>query len=406
MNFGICQSTRKKLYLIFVEFSVDKIYLYLEHYTSVLKRFKLISLFIKNFGEILFRLGSKVFLIITSLILNSEIFGGLVLFLVIESILTNVFRMGQDRRLLISAEKSKIPLIDYFFLLFLVTLIAWIILYFNFNLISLYFAVPISILTSIYYLINVRNRIENLKEYNSRRIFEFVVRFILAPFGLIWGLEYFVLILGLGYFILLILAHSSIKKIFVNKISKVNNFWNFTKFGLHSALTFFLVGYDKILISKFLGVSKQGEYSKIFSLISIVSIVYLFLSFLFEPKFYNSKNFRKIEMQYLFFSYILIIPLVFVISFFSTKFNLINSYDLDVFFFLGLYFLLFPIEFSKIYINTRLGRLNSILFAGIFQILFMTTWNIFLIKFSINSLVLSLFLSKVFGIIILIKKKK
>ena len=61
-----------------------------------------------NYGEILFRLFSKFFLVFLSLYVNSELFGALVLVLVVDAIASNIFRYGQDRRLLLLHENNEI----------------------------------------------------------------------------------------------------------------------------------------------------------------------------------------------------------------------------------------------------------------------------------------------------------
>ena len=80
------------------------------------------SLF-NNYGEIMFRLVSKTFLIILSFLLDDKLFGSLVLVIVVETIMTNILRFGQDRRLLSSEENTAVPIKEYLILLVLACLI-------------------------------------------------------------------------------------------------------------------------------------------------------------------------------------------------------------------------------------------------------------------------------------------
>lgn len=354
-----------------------------------------------NYGEVFFRLTSKFFLILFSLIVNTELFGSLVLIIVLETIITNVLRFGQDRRLLSLINTSLIPLKEYCLLTFITLIFCYYALDYLYSLNFLFYVIPFSILSSIFFLINVKNRIINLKVYNKLKIYELCVRFVLAPLGLMFSIKMFVVLLILLYFLLILLALKNTENIFTFNNDNTEDFWRFAPFAIHSAIAFLLAGIDKILISTYLGIEVQGEYSQLFSIVSLISIIYLFLSFVYEPKFYNSVDLKKIETTYLKLCYVIIIPFGLFIYFVGVKLDLI--YNTNIFILLFLFFLLYPLEFSKIYIQTRRKKIKRILFSGAFQLILILVINISF-DFSILLLVTSLVVSKTIGLIILNEK--
>ncbi|MEC9303166.1 MAG: hypothetical protein VYD59_01850 [Bacteroidota bacterium] len=361
----------------------------------------------KNHGEVLFRLSSKLFIVLMSLLLDSSLFGSLVLVFVNEAIFSNILRFGQDRRLLSLEDRRKIPLKEYFILSIISILIYFFFTIFYFKLNFLLLVIPLSLFSTIYFLMNVRNRIVNLKVYNRLRNFELFVRFFIAPIGLTYNIETFLVILIFSYLVMIFLNFKFFKKTFTILKIDLTSFWKFTSFTFHSAIAFLITGVDKILITKNLGIAAQGDYSKIFSMIGLVSLIYLFLSFIFEPKFYNSKNIKEVENNYLKLCYLLIIPASVIIYFFSFYFQIIDISDTLIFCLLACLFMTYPYEFSKIYILTKFKEINKIVKAGIIQLLIILVLTLFLKNyFSVVLMILVLISSKIIGIIYLTKKIK
>ena len=137
---------------------------------------------------------------------------------------------------------------------------------------------------------------------------ELLIRFFISPLALIFGIEYFLHALIILYFFLIVLNSDEVKKTFTFNKYDLTEFWRFGYFSFHSAVTFVISGFDKIIITKYFGIEAQGIYSKIFSLVALLSLIYLFLSFIYEPKFYNSDELNKIENEYLKYCYFMLIP--------------------------------------------------------------------------------------------------
>ena len=362
---------------------------------------KLQQAFVTNSGEVLFRLSSKVFVVLMSLILDPSLFGALILVFVNEAIFGNIIRLGQDRRLLSKLNINKIPVKEYVLLLIFSSIVYYFIVKYFYELSFLYLVIPLSLFSTSFFLINTKNRINNIRKYNKLRNHELLIRFCISPLALIFGIEYFLYALIILYFFLIVLNSDEVKKTFTFKKYDLTEFWRFGYFSFHSAVTFAISGFDKIIITKYFGIEAQGIYSKIFSLVALLSLIYLFLSFIYEPKFYNSDELNKIENEYLKYCYFMLIPASLLIYLISVGLQLISINDYILYILLTALFFTYPYEFAKIYILTKYKKLKTIVTSSFVQFVIIIAFLVIFQNFTINKLVMCLIISKVLGILFL-----
>lgn len=353
-------------------------------------------------GELVYRALSKTSILILSLVLSSEHFGFYILFVVVESIVQNVCRLGIDRLMLKHQKyKNLIPFRFYSILVIIISSVLFLILNYLYSNLMLVYAIIGGLLSSLYFLILVEYRIENKVKYSRYRFIEAISRFIVVPLFILINYNAFVFAFLILYAALLYFFRIKLLEIFT--ISRANiEFINFSKFAPYSLLVFGLASFDRLYLTYYLGLEVQGVYSKVQSLIAMTSFGYLILGFVFEPKIYteSGKNNLKTYLKLSCLVNLVTLPLLSFLGF------IYLDYDMSLLIILSILFFFYPIEFAVVYLLTKQNKVNTIVIQQVVQMTGIAIFAMLPQYFTPNAVkfVLALILVKVFVVTPYIKQ--